>query len=202
MVIERKWKKWVFFYIPLTVFVVGTLFPFYWMLITAIRPDAELYRSWRAANNAPFWTLQPTLEHFRDLMAKTMFPKWLWNTFFIAMISTGISLACGLLAGYALARLRFPMAGALGTSIFVTYLVPPTLLFIPLADIIRDFQLIYVLTGGGPANSTHLLATYAYQIGVATGLLGEGAAISLCMLPVLFFVVWIQLRYLRRLEGA
>ncbi len=141
MVIERRWKKWVFFYIPLTVFVIGTLFPFYWMLITAIRPDAELYRSWRAVNNAPFWTLQPTLEHFRDLMAKTMFPRWLWNTFYIAAASTGISLACGLLAGYALARLRFPMAGALGTSIFVTYLVPPTLLFIPLADIIRDFQL-------------------------------------------------------------
>jgi multiple sugar transport system permease protein len=65
-----------------------------------------------------------------------------------------------------------------------------------------DFQLIYVLTGGGPANSTHLLATYAYQVGVAAGLLGEGAAISLFMLPVLFIVVWIQLRYLRRLEGA
>src|SRR5215471_2054274 len=111
MVIERRWKKWVYFYIPLTVFVIGTLFPFYWMLVTAIRPDAELYRSWRAANNAPFWTLQPTLEHFRDLMAKTTFPHWLWNTFFIA------------------------------TSIFVTYLVPPTLLFIPLADIIRNFQL-------------------------------------------------------------
>ncbi|HSE96238.1 MAG TPA: sugar ABC transporter permease, partial [Methylomirabilota bacterium] len=54
----------------------------------------------------------------------------------------------------------------------------------------------------GPANSTHLIATYAYQVGVATGLLGEGAAISLFMLPVLFIVVWIQLRYLRRLEGA
>jgi len=50
MVIERRWKKWVFFYIPLTVFVIGTLFPFYWMLVTAIRPDAELYRSWRAVN--------------------------------------------------------------------------------------------------------------------------------------------------------
>src|SRR5205823_3220419 len=61
MLIERTWKKWVYFYIPLTVFVVGTLFPFYWMLITAIRPDAELYRSWRAATNTPFWTLQPTL---------------------------------------------------------------------------------------------------------------------------------------------
>src|SRR3989454_12839076 len=76
MLIERTWKRWVYFYIPLTVFVVGTLFPFYWMLITAIRPDAELYRSWRAATNTPFWTLQPTLEHFRDLMAKTTVPQW------------------------------------------------------------------------------------------------------------------------------
>jgi multiple sugar transport system permease protein len=141
MVIERKWKKWVYFYIPLTIFLIGTLFPFYWMFITAIRPDAELYRSWRAANNAPFWTLAPTLDHFRDLLAKTTFPQWLWNTFFIAVASTVISLFCGLLAGYALARLKFPMAGMLGTSIFVTYLVPPTLLFIPLADIIRNFQL-------------------------------------------------------------
>jgi multiple sugar transport system permease protein len=65
-----------------------------------------------------------------------------------------------------------------------------------------DFQLIYVLTGGGPANSTHLLATYAYQLGVNSGLLGEGAAISLFMFPVLFIVVWVQLRYIRRLEGA
>ena len=65
-----------------------------------------------------------------------------------------------------------------------------------------DFQLVYVLTGGGPANSTHLLATYAYQVGVATGLLGEGAAISLFMLPVLFIVVWLQLRYLHRLEAV
>jgi multiple sugar transport system permease protein len=65
-----------------------------------------------------------------------------------------------------------------------------------------DFQLIYVLTGGGPANSTHLLATFAYQLGVVAGLLGQGAAVSLCMFPVLFIVVWLQLRYVRRLEGA
>jgi multiple sugar transport system permease protein len=65
-----------------------------------------------------------------------------------------------------------------------------------------DFQLVYVLTGGGPANSTHLLATYAYQVGVAAGLLGQGAAISLFMFPVLFFVVWFQLRYVRHLEGV
>jgi multiple sugar transport system permease protein len=84
-------------------------------------------------------------------------------------------------------------------------LLKPVTLAVVVFSIIQtfsDFQLIYVLTGGGPANATHLLATYAYQIGVATGLLGEGAAISLFMLPVLFLVVWAQLRYLRRLEGA
>ena len=84
-------------------------------------------------------------------------------------------------------------------------LLKPVTLVVVVFSIIQtfsDFQLIYVLTGGGPANSTHLLATYAYQIGVATGLLGEGAAISLFMLPVLFIVVWAQLRYLRKLEGA
>ena len=84
-------------------------------------------------------------------------------------------------------------------------LLKPVTLVVVVFSVIQtfsDFQLIYVLTGGGPANSTHLLATYAYQIGVATGLLGEGAAISLFMLPVLFLVVWVQLRYLRRLEGA
>jgi multiple sugar transport system permease protein len=84
-------------------------------------------------------------------------------------------------------------------------LLKPVTLVVVVFSVIQtfaDFQLIYVLTGGGPANSTHLIATYAYQLGVGTGLLGEGAAISLFMFPVLFAVVWIQLRYLRRLEGT
>jgi len=84
-------------------------------------------------------------------------------------------------------------------------LLKPVTIVVVVFSIIQtfsDFQLIYVLTGGGPANSTHLIATYAYQIGVAAGLLGEGAAVSLCMFPVLLAVVWFQLRYLRRLEGV
>src|SRR3989442_11230119 len=105
------------------------------MLITAIRPDAELYRSWRAATNTPFWTLQPTLEHFRDLMAKTTFPHWLWNTLFIPVTSTTISLFCGLLAGYALPRLRFPMPGTLGAPLLFTHLVPPTPPLLPLPHV-------------------------------------------------------------------
>ncbi len=89
---------------------------------------------------------------------------------------------------------------------YVTWpLLKPVTVVVVVFSIIQtfsDFQLIYVLTGGGPANSTHLLATYAYAVGVAAGLLGQGAAISLCMFPVLFLVVWLQLRYVRRLEGV
>src|SRR5262249_49837346 len=117
MVEGARWKKWVYFYIPLTVFVVATLFPFYWMLITAFRPDGELYRPWRAANNTPLWTTQPTVEHIVYLFKHTMFGTWLYNTMFIAIISTIISLFCGLLAGYALARLRLPLARPLRTCL-------------------------------------------------------------------------------------
>jgi multiple sugar transport system permease protein len=115
--------------------VVVTLFPFYWMVITSIRPDPELYN----VRMNPFWTVHPTLKHFQDLFARTMFGRWAWNTFFIATVSTGLSLCCGLLAGYALARLKFRWAAPLGTLIFITYLVPPTLLFIPLGNVVTTF---------------------------------------------------------------
>jgi multiple sugar transport system permease protein len=94
-----------------------------------------------APNYTPFWTAHPTLEHITDLLTGTLFNTWMLNTLFIAAVSTVISLFCGLLAGYALSRLKFPFAGSLGTGIFITYLVPQTLLFIPLADIIRNFHL-------------------------------------------------------------
>ena len=141
MIEGHAWRKWVFFYIPLVVFVFLLLFPFYWMAITTVRPDAELYRPWNAPNYTPFWTTQPTLEHIRYLLEETLFSTWMLNTMLIALVSTAISLVCGVLAGYALSRLSFPFAGSLGTGIFVTYLVPQTLLFIPLADIVRNFRL-------------------------------------------------------------
>jgi len=83
-------------------------------------------------------------------------------------------------------------------------LLLPVTMVVTLFSVIQtfaDFQLVYVLTGGGPANSTHLFATYAYQIGIGTGLLSEGAAISLAMFPLLFLIVVIQLWYIRRVEG-
>jgi multiple sugar transport system permease protein len=87
---------------------------------------------------------------------------------------------------------------------YVTWpLLLPVTMVVVLFSVIQtfaDFQLVYVLTGGGPANATQLFATYAYQIGVGTGLLSEGAAISLAMFPVLLVVVIVQLLYIRRVE--
>jgi multiple sugar transport system permease protein len=141
MIEGAKWRRWIYFYIPLTAFILWLLFPFYWMLVTSVRPDRELYRPWMAPNYAPFWTMHPTLVHITDLLTGTLFIRWMANTLFIAIVSTLISLFCGILAGYALSRLKFRFAGTLGTGIFITYLVPQTLLFIPLANIIRNFQL-------------------------------------------------------------
>lgn len=136
-----RWRRWVSLYLPLGIFVLVTLFPFYYMAVTAVRPDREMYIPWNRPNFAPLWTLHPTLEHFKLLFTETLFARWLLNTMTIATLSTGIALFCGLLAAYALARLRFPGGGALGTGIFVTYLVPQTLLFLPLGDVIRTFHL-------------------------------------------------------------
>src|SRR5262249_10790009 len=87
---------------------------------------------------------------------------------------------------------------------YITWpLLLPVTMVVVLCSVIQtfaDFQLVYVLTGGGPANATHLFATYAYQVGIGTGLLGEGAAISLAMFPILFAIVIAQLLYIRRVE--
>jgi multiple sugar transport system permease protein len=141
MIEGARWRKWLWFYLPLGAFIVALLFPFYWMVVTTVRPDGELYRPWNHPLYSPFWTSHPTFEHVRDLLQETLFNTWMLNTMFIALVATLISLVCGVIAGYALARLTFRWAGVLGTAIFVTYLVPQTLLFIPLAEIIRDYHL-------------------------------------------------------------
>ena len=142
MMIEgARWRKWLWFYLPLGAFILALLFPFYWMIVTTVRPDGELYRPWNHPLYSPFWTSHPTFEHVKDLLQETLFNTWMLNTMFIALVATLISLLCGVIAGYALARLTFRWAGLLGTGIFVTYLVPQTLLFIPLAEIIRDYRI-------------------------------------------------------------
>ncbi|RTZ47783.1 carbohydrate ABC transporter permease [Candidimonas sp. SYP-B2681] len=128
-------QRWVTVYIPLAIFVFVLLFPFYWMAITAFKPDEEMVLS----SGNPFWVLGPTLKHFKKLFFDTPFPGWLWNSVLISTVATFISLAASVFAAYAIERLRFQGSKQVGLGIFFAYLVPPSILFIPLAAIV--FQL-------------------------------------------------------------
>jgi multiple sugar transport system permease protein len=129
--------RWVRVYIPVWTLVLITLFPFYWMFITSFKSPSELLDFSRS----PLFVIHPTLEHYRHLFTQTHFGRWTLNTTIVAVVSTGISLVCSVLAGYSLARFRYRGADSIGWAIFVTYLVPPTLLFLPLAVLIRQLHL-------------------------------------------------------------
>jgi 3-hydroxyisobutyrate dehydrogenase-like beta-hydroxyacid dehydrogenase/ABC-type glycerol-3-phosphate transport system permease component len=135
-------------YLPLAVFVFVLLFPFYWMAITAVKPDNQLtnYEQY-----SPFWVVRPTLEHIKYLLFETSYPGWLWNTMLVSVASTVIALAASVFAAYAIERVRFSGARVTGLLIFLAYLVPPSILFIPLAFIvfqvgIFDSRLALILT--------------------------------------------------------
>jgi multiple sugar transport system permease protein len=134
--LERLPRRVVTLYLPLAVFLFVLLFPFYWMTTTTFKPDDELYDY---ARFNPFWVLHPTLDHVEKLFFETSYPSWLINTMIISVASTAISLFCSVCAAYAIERLRFSGARYVGLAIFLAYLVPPSILFIPLAAII--FQL-------------------------------------------------------------
>jgi len=130
-------RRVVTLYVPLAAFLIVLLFPFYWMAITAFKPNEELLS--REGN--PFWVVNPTLAHINKLLFHTAYPDWLWNTMLVSVVSTVLSLFCSVLAAYAIERLRFKGSRYAGMSIFLAYLVPPSILFIPLAAIIYKMQL-------------------------------------------------------------
>lgn len=135
-------------WLPLFVFVFVLLFPFYWMAITAVKPDNQLTDY---ANHSPFWVVGPTLDHMRYLLFETTYPRWMWNTIIVSVASTAISLVASVFAAYAIERLRFKGSRITGLMIFLAYLVPPSILFIPLAFIvfqvgIFDSRLALILT--------------------------------------------------------
>jgi len=129
-------------YLPLAVFLVVLLFPFYWMLITSIKPNRELYN----AKIMPLIVYQPTLKHYTDLLTETNFLTWTYNTMLVAVITTAISLVLGTMIAYPLARMRFPGSAVIAIGVAATYLVPQPLLFIPMADIINRLDLGNTLT--------------------------------------------------------
>ena len=136
----ETWKRrLVFTYLPLGLIVLVLLFPFYWMALTAVKPDEQLLDM---ETYNPFWTWNPTLKHINKLLFQSNYPKWLWNTMYVATAATALSLFASVLAAYALVRLQFRGAQLVGGLIFLAYLVPPSILFIPLASIIYQYGLI------------------------------------------------------------
>ncbi len=135
--LETRRHRIVVVYLPLAIFLFVLLFPFYWMAITSVKPDNELL----SRDGNPFWVIEPTLAHFKKLLFDTAYPEWLWNTVIVSVVSTVASLAASVLAAYAIERLRFSGAKQVGLSIFLAYLVPPSILFIPLATIVFELGL-------------------------------------------------------------
>jgi multiple sugar transport system permease protein len=129
-------------YLPLAFFVVAMLFPFYWMLITSIKPNRELY----SQKIMPLVVHQPTLQHYIDLLWETNFLTWTYNTILVAVVTTLVSVVIGTMIAYPLARMKFPGAAVVAIGVAATYLVPQPLLFIPMSDIINRLELGNTLT--------------------------------------------------------
>jgi len=131
-------QRLVTLYLPLSIIMLVLLFPFYWMTMTAIKPKEHLLD---LNTHNPFWTLSPTLEHIEALLFKTDYPIWLWNTMFIAVSATILSIVASVFAAYAITRIRYRGAQWIGGSIFLAYLVPPSILFIPLSTVVFQYGL-------------------------------------------------------------
>ena len=136
--LESLPRRLVTLYLPLFVILVVLLFPFYWMGLTSIKPDEQLIDM---EKYNPFWVIHPTFKHISKLLFETQYPRWLWNTMYVAVGATTLSIIASVLAAYAIVRLRFKGAEAVGVLIFFAYLVPPSILFIPLASVIQAYGL-------------------------------------------------------------
>ena len=131
-------RRLVSLYLPLSIILLILLFPFYWMALTSIKPDDQLLDMERVS---PFWTTAPTLKHFYNLLFQTNYPRWLWNTMFVAVGATVLSIIASVLAAYAIVRLRYRGAAWVGGAIFLAYLVPPSILIIPLSTVVFQYGL-------------------------------------------------------------
>jgi multiple sugar transport system permease protein len=130
---RRPLRTKILLHLGLVPFLIFALFPFYHMALTSLKTDRELYDR----ESVPVLIRQgPTLDHYKNLLWETGFLVWTKNSLLVTMLATSISVVIGTVAAYALARLKFFGVGAFGTGIFVTYLVPTSLLFLPLAQVV------------------------------------------------------------------
>lgn len=136
--VRTSTRQAIIAYLTAAPFALFALFPFVWMLITSLKRNSELYD----LSQNPFLVREGiTWDHYRFLFERTAFPLWLWNSTFVAVVTTIVSVLFALLAAYALARLRFAGAEGIATFVFIVYLVPTTLLFLPLARLVAVLRL-------------------------------------------------------------
>ena len=119
-------------------FAVVLSFPFYWMAVTSFKRNSDLYD---LQNNPLLFNQKPTLEHWRFLFAETLYPRWVANTFLVGLAVVAITLALAVPAAWGLARRTGRWGERAGIGIFLVYLVPPTLLFIPLSRVVAELGL-------------------------------------------------------------
>ncbi|MCX5734869.1 MAG: carbohydrate ABC transporter permease [candidate division NC10 bacterium] len=125
-------------YVGLLPYLGFALFPFYWMLLTSLRSNAEIYD----VTHLSFLVRQGlTFEHYGTLLTRTQFPAWFGNSLLVSIVATGISVVISTAAAYGLVRIPFRGSAAFSIGIFITYLVPPTLLFIPLSRVVTALGL-------------------------------------------------------------
>ena len=139
-------------YIPLALYGVFLMLPFLWMALTAFKADSELTHS-----DNPFWIFHPTLSHITDLLTQTAYLQWFANTLFVAVAATILSVFVSYITAYAIIRLRFPGSQVVGTAIFLAYIVPPAILFIPLATVVINLHLFDRLWALVPIYATFLV---------------------------------------------
>jgi multiple sugar transport system permease protein len=118
-------------YVPLAFYAVFLMLPFYWMIVTTFKVREELLNT-----PNPFWIFHATFEHVTGLLTQTAFLQWFANTLFVSISATILSVFISYITAYAIIRLRFPGSEVVSTAIFLAYIVPPAILFIPLATII------------------------------------------------------------------
>ena len=135
---DSRARRMMTIYLPLACFVIILLFPFYWMAITSFKPNAELLNY---KEHSPFWISSPTLANIKHLLFETNYPRWLMTTMGVAIGATFLSIFASTLAAYAIERLRFRGSPYVGLGIYMAYLVPPSILFIPLATVVVQFGL-------------------------------------------------------------
>ena len=129
----RKLGRQSSVYAVVTFFTIFCAFPFYWMLITTFKRDSDLFNP---VNDPFIFNATPTLDHLRVLFFNTLFLRYLLNSFIVGLAVVIITLLLAVPAAYSLTRWAGSWGEGLGIGIFLTYLVPPTLLFIPLSRVV------------------------------------------------------------------